>query len=321
MYLEKLSSNFTPRQQGIFFAIDTERDEPTDIVVEIINCEENKVVAMQTLRNVTTAKVNIAPYINFPTHYESGECQELSFMDMPTFRYAIRVEEIESEEVVLTVNRTEIEELPAIVTSQPLSRHISLGEYDEMLIVAEPYSEFRAEITTDLGESVSVEQYCTSGVTVLTIPTEEFDPATRSFDLRIECGGEEIGAIHYAIAPHHKGAVRMAWLSDEGTIERYTFPISSRSFRSVSKRTTSMLKGEISSQCNAKQSITVCSRYESTATINALAQIVHSPKVWVEQANARRSVEVITSSIEYSLFGAPVCIALDICLWQKEVAL
>jgi hypothetical protein len=113
----------------------------------------------------------------------------------------------------------------------------------------------------------------------------------------------------------------MAWLSDEGTIERYTFPISSRSFRSVSKRTTLMLKGEITSQCNAKQSITVCSRYEPTATINALAQIVHSPKVWVEQANGRRSVEVTTSSIEYSLFGAPVCIALDICLWQKEVAL
>ena len=42
----------------------------------------------------------------------------------------------------------------------------------------------------------------------------------------------------------------MAWLSDEGTIERYTFPISSRSFRSVSKRTTSMLKGEITSPVN-----------------------------------------------------------------------
>ena len=319
MNLEKLSSNFTPCEQGIFFAIDTERDEPTDLVVEIINRETEEVVATQMLRNVTTAKVNIAPYVDAPAYYESGNSNELSFTELPNFRYAIRVEETESEEILLSVNRTEIE-LPSIVTSQPLSRHISLGEYDEVLIVAEPYSDLCAEITTNLGESVSVEQYCKSGAALLTIPTGELDLATRTLDLRIECGGEEICEIHYAVAPRHKGAVRMAWLSDEGTIERYTFPISSRSFRSVSKRTTSMLNGEITSQCNAKQSITVCSRYEPIATINALAQIVHSPKVWVEERGRRRSVEILSSEIEYNLFGAPASIALDVCLWQKGVA-
>lgn len=321
MNLEKLSSNFTPRQQGIFFGIDTERDEPTDIVVEIINRDSNKVVATQTLRNVVTAKVNIAPYVDIPAYYEPTDCRVLSFVDMHTFRYAIRVEDIESEDIILSVNRTELKELPTIVTSQPFSRHISQGECDELLIATDAYSDLYAEITTNLGESISVEYYCKSGIVLLSVPIEQLDCTTRSFDLRVECNGETMGVVHYAVAPRRRGSVRLAWLSDEGSIEQYTFPISSRSFRSVGKRTASTLKGEITSQCNAKRSITVCSRYEPIATIEALAQIVHSPKVWIEEGDRWQSVEILSSDIEYNLFGAPASIALDVCLWQKEVAL
>ena len=322
MKITKLSENFTPRQQGLFFGIDTEDSTPTELLtVEIIDTHTGEVIAEQTLRNVTTAKVNIAPYVVLPSHYESSDHQTLSFTEIERFSYAIRVNEIESDELVVSINRKEIDSTPAIISSQPFTRHIALGEYDEVMVIADSDSDLYAEITTNLGESISVESYCESGIAILSVPTMQLDAATRSFELRIECDGESLQSISYTVTPRRKSAVRLAWLSDEGTIERYSFPISNRTFLSISKRVTSSSDGDITAQCSAKESITICSRYEPLATITSLAQIAHSPKVWIEEMGESKSVEVTSSDIEYNLFGVPSCLALDICVWQKEVTL
>ena len=75
------------------------------------------------------------------------------------------------------------------------------------------------------------------------------------------------------------------------------------------------------SHCRAKQTISLCSRFESSKTIETLAQIATSPKVWVEDNTGITLVEVTTPNIDYNIFGEPSHIHFDICLWQKEVAL
>ena len=67
-----------------------------------------------------------------------------------------------------------------------------------------------------------------------------------------------------------------------------------------------------------ESNITLISRYEPSATVEALAQIIASPKVWIEQSEGSREVMVLTSTIESDLFGEPACIALDISEWSRE---
>ena len=79
--------------------------------------------------------------------------------------------------------------------------------------------------------------------------------------------------------------------------------------------------GICSAHCRAKQIVSVCSRFESSKTIEALAEIAASPKVWIENDEGCDLVEITTPEIEYNIFGEPSHIHFDICLWQREVAL
>ena len=63
MIITKLSDDLTPLHKGIFFGIETESDTPSDLLVEVVNIQSGAVVAEQQLHNVTSADVNIAPYI------------------------------------------------------------------------------------------------------------------------------------------------------------------------------------------------------------------------------------------------------------------
>ena len=53
MQITKLSNDFTPLCEGVFFAI--ESDEPQDLVVEICDADRNEVIATQKVTNTSYA--------------------------------------------------------------------------------------------------------------------------------------------------------------------------------------------------------------------------------------------------------------------------
>ena len=93
MKITKLSKNFTPLNKGIYFGIDTESDTPTTLTVEIIDSSTTEVIATQQLREVTSAKVNIAPYLPRFEEYKPmqncctsrDECMNFSIIDHENF--------------------------------------------------------------------------------------------------------------------------------------------------------------------------------------------------------------------------------------------
>ena len=64
MKITKISNDFTPLSEGIFFGVNSESREPSDLVVEVVDVATDEVVAVQQLRGVIEAHVNIAPYLN-----------------------------------------------------------------------------------------------------------------------------------------------------------------------------------------------------------------------------------------------------------------
>lgn len=321
MIIRKLSHDFTPLSEGIFFGIESEGEMPTDIVVEIINVATGDVIATQLLRNTISAKVNIAPYLTHFCGYAPTKCGQTTFTKAPTASYKIRVDGIESEEVVISVNRTHIDTTPAIVTSLPLTRRIAYDEIDEVLVVADGGEKIFVEMENDNGETVHLEYLPTTKASLLVISPASFDTPTKSFNVALYCEGEKLGAIHYMVTPSLKGATRLAWLSESGAIERYTFPKSHKTTISTEKRRILTTAGVCATSCRTKQTISLVSRIEPCAMVEALAQIASAPKVWLEQDEECCLVDVVTSQIEYNIFGEASYLHLEVLISQKEVLL
>ena len=321
MKITKLSNNFAPIRKGIYFNIDTEGTTPTNLIVEIIDSSTSEVIATQQLREVISAKVNIAPYLTKFEEHQPMQNFCTSISSAPCARYNVRVDGVESEEITVSVNCVEIEEVPTIISTMPGTRRISRGESDEVLIISEEGRNIGIEITADTGEVLNLEHRTTSGANILTISTEDFGTNIRSFDVALYCEGEKFDSLHYTVAPTTKVATRLAWISDCGTIEQYTFPLSHTAKRSANKQIIATEGGVVATRCQSKQVISLSSRYEPRATIEAIAQITSATKVWVKQGEKWDLVESVTPHLEYNLFGEPSHLSLDVCLWQKEVML
>lgn len=321
MKITKISDNFTPMHEGILFGIDSENETPADIIVEIIEVATGEVVGSQRLRDTTSATINIAPYMARLERYAPTLPNHTTFAEAPIATYRIRIGNIESEDIVVSVNRRKIDSKPSIVTSFPDTRRIARGDSDELLIVTEEGKTIYAEIVADTGELLHIEHLSLSGASTLAISSNDFETEIHSLDITLYCEGEEFGSLHYTVVSPLKTATRLAWISDCGAIERYSFPSSHKVKRSADKQIVATKEGVVVAQCRAKQTISLCSRIEPRATIETLAQIASSPRVWIEQNGVWHLVEVVTPQVEYNLFGEPSFLRLDICLWQKEVAL
>lgn len=318
MKITKLSNDFAPIHKGIYFDINTEESVPTNILVEIINSSTSEIVATQQLRGVSSAKVNIAPYLPRFEEYKPMQncCSTLS--EAPCARYKVRINEIESEEIVVSVNTVEVEGEPTIITAMPQLRQISHGEYDELLIITGGNKNIYAEVTSDTGEQLHIEHYSATGASRLTLHTEDFGSDIHTLDITLFCNGELFGSLHYTMVSPLKTATRLVWLSEKGSFERYTFPVSHKVQHLVEKGAVATSEGVQATHCNTKQTYSLLSRIEPNATTACLARIISAPKVWIEYHDALESVEVVTHTIEQNLFDTPNCICIDICTLKEE---
>ena len=321
MKINKLSDNFTPLHEGIFFDIDTEEESATDLIVEILELSTGEVVATQMLRGVVSARVNIAPYINRFAEYRPTSHLQTTFCEAPTTAYKIRIGEVESEEVIVSINRSKIDAIPALVTSLPQTRRIARGESEEVVILSNRGDLICAEVEADNGELLYFEYYATSEASIFAISPDDLDEEVKVFDVTLYCEGKTIDTLRYTVALPVQNATRLAWISESGAIERYTFPQLSKAIISTKKQSIMTSEGICTAHCRTKQTISLSSRFEASATIESLAQITSSPKVWMEHNDHYDLVEVTTSDISYNLFGEPAHINFNLCLWQKEVAL
>ena len=318
MKFEKHSNNFTPLCQGILFGIDTQSKIPTDVEVEIIDDVTGEIVATQQLRGITVGEVNIAPYIPLLSGYSPTPIAHTHFCEAPVATYRIRVGEEVSAPISVSVNNELPASLPALIASMPHSRSISRTESDELLLLGEEGATYTARIVADTGEILSLEYISATGAAILCISAEDFGSDVRTLDIELLCDGEALGSLHYSLRPRYKGSVRVAWLSRKGTMERYTFPVTAKMQYSSQKRVVETLKNREVANIASACDMALVSRYESRETIQALAEIICAPKVWVEFNDGWKEVIVTSSKLEYNLFGEPDNVRIDICEWSRE---
>lgn len=317
MRIEKLSNDFTPRHKGLLFGIDTERYTPSDILVEVMDMATNEVVATQQLRSIISAEVNIAPYVKLLAESSPSLSLHTAFREIPTASYAIRVGELLSEPVRVSVNRTSLYS-PSLITTSSRNRHIAYGEKDELLIAAIPQGVLTANILSDRGETLTLEATAAMGIAALVLSTEDFSAETNSLDVELLYNGVAFDKLHYTLLAPRRGAVRLAWISSKGSVEYYTFPVVAKRELKSEKKSIDSYSGRQVVRSVSESILSLFSRYEPRITIEALAEIVASPKVWIVGKEEYQAVEVLSAEVERNLFGEPDLVALSIAEWRRE---
>ena len=317
MKLTKISDDFTPLHHGILFGIDTESDEPADIVVEIVESESGEVVATQRLRKVCQAEVNIAPYIERTKGRTPHTSHTSTFSEATTAKHHIRIGEAQSEAVITSVN-LEPATTPSLLTTMPLARKIAYGEQDELLLAVGAGSQISAHITTNNEESLSLEYTSTSGMVIFTLATKDFDLWADRIEVELECNGKSLGTLRYTITPTYKGSTRLAWISEVGSIERYSFPAITSTSRKAERTLINAIASREVIRSRTELFLTLQSHYEPKATIASLSRIISSPKVWIERQNGAQEVAVTTSSLDTNLFNEPSAVTLTLSVESRE---
>lgn len=319
MKITKTPNTLTPISEGLIFAFDTEQSEPRDVLVEIINHLTDEVVATQQLCGVTQGEVDIAPYVEHfafrhPSSYTTTTILDEGYKAI----YKIRIYDTVSPIVVVSTNSVSVA-TPQILSDMPSCRTICDGESDEVLLFAPLGSNVMVKVFAGNDELASFSQSSHYGVVRFTLVAADFYNK-ESIRVVFHSNTLIVGELHYNIVAPSRGDLRLAWVSDSGAIERYTFPFSRKVRREVERKRIERESLPRTIGVATRYNLHLASRYERLATIEALQQIISSPRVWIDLGEQFQRVEVLNSSVEQGLQGKPGCVELELCLWRREVA-
>ena len=319
MTFTSIPQNFTPIERGLVFAFNTELNEPSSVAVEIVESASEQVVATLHLHEIIQAEVNIAPYITIAAERKPLKCAISTLAEAPTAAYKVRIGNEESPEVFVSVNCNEVE-APGLISMMPTQRRLACNEYDELMLFVGKGASVEVDMASDAGDSLQLEAVSASGMMTLSIAAADFANDASKVSVMISSDGEEIAMLNYDIVAQNEQGVRLAWLSSEGSIERYTFPVA-RTITLATKRER-VRQGEAlrTASCRNEAHLEIASRYEPRAVATALHEIVSSPRVWLV-GEGDVEIDVLTETTSQSLFGEPSAVALLLRLWQKEVTL
>jgi hypothetical protein len=203
----------------------------------------------------------------------------------------------------------------------PERRSISRGEIDELLLLVERDDNLVARIETDTNDYIHLDYTTVSGAVILAISPDDFNTDVRSIDVEIQQNGFPLASLHYTLRAEHEGSRRLAWLSEEGSIERYTFPVVTKRVCRADKLHIGVGENRRVVRSSSESEMSLISRYEPCAMIESLARIIAATKVWIESPSGNSEVVVKSSVIDSNLFGEPVCIELVISENSREEAI
>lgn len=196
---------------------------------------------------------------------------------------------------------------PALLTAIPCVRLISPDESDELTLLTD--GACTVTVTAQSGESTTAETYrtTTGGLHLFRLDMRDFPEAE---SLTVDAGA--CGTVCYTVVPAVPGARRLAWRSSAGSIEHYTFPIERSDTLETTKKRAYGAEGHLAATIGSERHTLLVSAYEPRATVEALAEILTSPAVWLAGKTEYTPVDVITDKAVLHGHGAVTCLEVAI---------
>ncbi len=126
-----------------------------------------------------------------------------------------------------------------------------------------------------------------------------------TLDIRIATGEEDILTQRYRLVPPNPDGVRLCWWNTYGQIDYYTMQAVAVDGFDTQKERIRTASGYRTTGSRRERRMTLVSDFEPRATMEWLAEIVSSPKVWIERNRTSVRTDVLSSSV--ATHGTELC--------------
>lgn len=281
------------------FDCGTEGEELEVVEVNILH-SDGEVIARKNLYGVkSVTAVDIAPYLRqkmVPTVVSAPD--SAGVVDAP-YNIDVRVEVlgVESESRHFVAAKIEGDEPVVLLGEQIKHRTMTYDEFDTIGLVKK--SDCLLEVVIDAFDKSSPIGYLNFeveelGQKVVYVNPREFDATLRSMVVTILCDGEPVETIEYEVRKNLSTAERIGWLNGHLAPEFYTFPLRKSLLIEATRRRMASIWGKEAAAVEQHNELKLISAYEPEAQIKALANILSSPKVWLQRGGEAEAVELAT---------------------------
>lgn len=280
-----------------------------DMTFQIRDDETGLLLGVKKFYSTNTAQLNIAPHVRpyaMPTidSYPMGFISTYHNGNIAVY-LTMEEDDVTSPTRQFTISRSDLD-LRGLLSTMPSVRTIADGDSDHLYIAAEegyqvtvtvkkyltpwsasyerPYAEgeFEEQLTststytaTPSGENILIFNFVASAA------VEEHEGYIERVEVSVEQQSVTIAQLTYQIVDSSDDALRLAWVAESGSIEHYTFPV---------------VKSDYLGEEFARR-VTLTSAFEGYATRAALAAIVRSPRVWVDDDGVYIEAKVESEAI------------------------
>lgn len=292
----RIPSDNSPLGQRVDYTVSS--DSTATIDLRISDAGSDALIGVRRFVGVTTATIDVSPYLRGDLRFvpttgntgfqtPAGRVRVVKVCAMLPGNSASRVE----APVRRFIPAGEVVAAPALVTTMPRHRLIAPGECDELtLLIGAGY---RVTVTARTTEGEYSRDYTSEsgGLVVFRLDTREF-PDVES--ISVDAGA--CGVVLYTLLAQPRDARRLAWRSEAGSLEYYTFPSERSVTVAVKKVRTQGGDGYAAAATEVEQRVVLGSAYETREVLEALAGMVASPEVWLLGPGGAERVDVTTDT-------------------------
>lgn len=309
MIFKTIPQNGASWQKPLLYNLEFEQRQE-QVAVEIYDLLSSEQLGRIMLYNVSTAEIDIAPYVRSQKLSVSLARQEsVIAQSQDACRVVLRVNGVESEPRLLF--RSEITTLsPGLISAITESGTIAVGETIRLTVLAHDSINLTVLQPSDSG--FTKYEVATDGV-----PYEVAVPINTANEgdnivLRIVCDNTAIVMCRYRVVERDSSAVRLTWENSRGGIESYTFPLSVR-------RSLQVKSEDIESECGWYRRVVDSTEVRrvmmlgaTQGELDAILDILLSPKVFKSVSSEEVAVQLLTDSVTYDNNGKLKRLEFDI---------
>lgn len=288
----------------------TEKTKRLD--VKIADTETGELLGAKRYAEVTAVTVDAAPIVGRHIRFapEAGHTGFLAAKDR--WRTVKIVAATETEEAVSGTcvyhAGAGTEEVPALLTTLPRQRLIGPEEQEQLtLLTKSPWMTLRATGPEGTTERRFLTQNAT--VNVFRLAAADYPGAER-----IELVTGDGLTVEYTVLAPPKGARRIAWRTRAGSLEHYTFPLEQASTVETKKNRIRTPEGIGTLTTATERRLRLRSAYETREMLEALAEIIEAPQVWLAEAESYVPVTVLTDKATVHRHGTMSLLEMEIAL-------
>lgn len=306
MRIINMPDNFSPAFGEVIYTVENSGGGVFD--VEILDSGSG-CMGIKRFAGEGTVDINTAGYVRrglSPEPLAGGGCG-FRMDNGRAVKSSIRIGNLTSDVRIFTAG---LRNLPAgrPLTMLPMHRDIARDESDEISFATDGGT-YRAEITVKAAADYkfAVGGH-TAGAGICTFVTDmEWvmaqvgsaggDPeACRSVHVAVFSGDAELFRCIYVLRRNPAGAVRLCWLNSLGAVDRFTFPSPVSGGVGAAKERIVSAGGFETVYSGAERFSVLNSGYRPENVLNALAEIISSPRVWIAGNGGFERVDVTSDS-------------------------